>query len=122
MVTEAIATLKHALSGGVSPAMATPLIPGTYTVNLDVIPQLVDFLIGAGAKGLFVGGTTGEGILLDTDQRKALHEAGIMAAAGRVPVLVHVGAQRTATAIELAQHSVALGVDAIVAITPGSSV
>jgi dihydrodipicolinate synthase/N-acetylneuraminate lyase len=46
--------------------MATPLLADGYTVNTAVIPQLVNFLLGAGVKGLFVGGTTGEGILLDS--------------------------------------------------------
>lgn len=117
-VTDAISQLKASLSNGVSPAMATPLVPGTYEVNLAVVPLLVDFLLAAGTSGLFVGGTTGEGILLDNDQRMALHQAGIEAADGRAPVLVHVGSQRTADAIVLARHAVAHGADAIVCVTP----
>lgn len=117
-VTESIAGLKRSLSGGVSPAMATPLVPGSYQVNVAVVPQVVDFLLAAGVSGLFVGGTTGEGILLDDEQRMALHEAGIAAAGGRVPVLVHVGAQRTENAIALARHAAEHGADAVVCITP----
>ena len=117
-VSERIAELKQRLSGGVSPAMATPLVPGTHTVNVPVIPQLVDFLAGKGVKGLFVGGTTGEGILLDLDQRRALHEATADAARGRVAVLLHVGAQRTETAVALAAHGAGLRPDALVAMTP----
>ena len=63
--------------------MATPLERDGYRVNTAVLPQLVEFLLGAGAKGLFVGGTTGEGILLDISERMRLHEATIAAAAGR---------------------------------------
>lgn len=118
MIAERIKQLKETLSKGVTPAMATPLLPGTYQVNVEVIPQLVDFLINAGVKGLFAGGTTGEGILLDLDQRRVLHEATVSAAAGRVPVLVHVGHQRAETAAELAGHAVAIGADAMAAVTP----
>lgn len=113
-----IAELKQSLSGGVTPAMATPLHDKTYEVNTAVIPQLVDFLIERGVKGLFAGGSTGEGIVLPLAERKKMHEGVITAVSGRVPVLVHVGSIRTDYAIEMAQHAVAIQADAIVAITP----
>ncbi|WP_374689139.1 dihydrodipicolinate synthase family protein [Promineifilum sp.] len=118
MISERIAELKQQLAGGVSPAMATPLVPETYTVNPAGVLPLADFLIDAGVKGLFVGGTTGEGTQLDADQRQALHEAAVAAAAGRVPVLLHVGAQRTDVAVALARHAATLQPAAIVAMTP----
>ncbi len=115
---EKIAILREKLAGGVSPAMATPLEPDSYRVNAGAIPDLVDFLIDKGVKGLFAGGSTGEGIALDNDERKKLHEVTMLAANGRVPVLVHVGAMRLDTAVELTEHAVAIGADAIVAVTP----
>jgi dihydrodipicolinate synthase/N-acetylneuraminate lyase len=118
MVEERIRELNKRLSGGISPAMATPIDPATGKVNSAVVSELVDFLIDRGVSGLFAGGTTGEGILLETDQRFALHEATISAAAGRVPVLVHAGAIQTATAETLARHAAAIGADAIAAVTP----
>lgn len=117
-LSERIGALKLKLRDGVSPAMATPLIPGTYTVNRIAVPALVDFLVGAGVKGLFIGGTTGEGTQLDVDQRMALHEAAAESVAGRVPMLLHVGAQRVETAVELARHAAGLNPEAIVAMTP----
>jgi dihydrodipicolinate synthase/N-acetylneuraminate lyase len=83
-----------------------------------VVPALVDFLIDAGISGLFVGGTTGEGILLDDDQRHALHAAGVVAVNGRVPVLVHAGTQRTETAAALTRRAAEIGADAVVCVTP----
>lgn len=115
---EEIANLKQKLANGVSPAMATPLDPDSYCVNIDVIPRLVDFLLDKGAKGLFVGGTTGEGILLDVSERKKLHEAAMVAVNGRVPVLLHIGAQRTDMAKDLALHAASVNADAIAAVTP----
>lgn len=117
-IADRIAALKSRVRDGVSPAMATPLVPGTHTVNLEVVPQLVDFLAGKGVKGLFIGGTTGEGTQLDLDQREALHEAAAAAAGGRVAVLLSVGAQRTEDAMRLTRHAVGLRPDAIVAMTP----
>ena len=106
------------VSGGVSPAMATPLASDGYTVNLPAVNQLVDFLIAAGVKGLFIGGTTGEGILLSLKQRQALHERAMTAIAGRIPALLHVGANSTAESVVLARHAHSLDADAIVAVTP----
>ncbi len=113
-----IIELKSRLLFGVSPAMATPLMPDGYRVNTAVVAQLVDFLIGAGAKGLYVGGTTGEGILLEAEERRALHAEAVKAAAGRVPVMLHIGTNRLDTSIALARHAAELGADAIAAVTP----
>ncbi len=115
---ERVLGVNQCLAGGVTPAMASPIHPETEQVNAEVVPQLVDFLISRGVKGLFVGGTTGEGILLDNDQRKILHEASVLAASGRVPVLLHVGSSRMATAVDLARHAAEIGADGIVAVTP----
>ena len=117
-VSDSIALLKQKLRGGVTPAMATPLVPGTYQVNTRPVARLVDFLIDKDVNGIFVGGTTGEGTQLDEDQRKALHEAAVAAVNGRVPVLLHVGGQRTELAVDLARHAGRLRPDAIVAMTP----
>ncbi|MBK8985980.1 MAG: dihydrodipicolinate synthase family protein [Chloroflexi bacterium] len=121
-----IARLKSRLIHGVTPAMATPIGNDGYSVNTAVIPALVDFLIergvgagvGVGVKGLFAGGSTGEGIALDLAERQKLHTAVIDAVDGRVPVLVHVGALRTDHAITLARHAEEIGADAIAAMTP----
>lgn len=113
-----IATLKKRLKNGVSPAMATPLLADGTTVDTAVIPQLVNFLLGAGVAGLFAGGTTGEGILLAAAERRQLHEATVRAADGRVPVIVHVGANQMGTAVALARHAAEIGADAMAAVTP----
>ncbi len=113
-----IAELKNKLSGGVTPAMATPVLADGYTVNTAVIPQLADFLIQAGVRGLFVGGTTGEGVLLAETERMRLHEAALAAADGRVPVILHIGTNRLDTAVTLARHAAELDADAIAVVTP----
>lgn len=111
-------TLLSSLSGGVTPAMATPLTDDGYHVQINVLPPLVDFLLTAGVAGLFVGGTTGEGILLSLEQRQVLHENVVRIVAGRAPVLIHVGAVETATAETLARHAQDTGATGIVAVAP----
>lgn len=117
-MNEKILDLKKKLANGVSPAMATPLEQDSYRVNAPVIPQLVDFLLEKGVKGLFVGGTTGEGVLLEAVERKRLHTTAMESVAGRVPVLLHIGAQRTDTAVDLARHAATIHADAIAAVPP----
>lgn len=98
--------------------MATPLLRDGYTVNVDVVAQLTAFLIEKGVQGLFVGGTTGEGLALAADERMRLHEAASTAVNQRIPLLLHVGANDLQTAVTLTEHAVQLNPDAIVAIPP----
>jgi dihydrodipicolinate synthase/N-acetylneuraminate lyase len=118
LVNEQIAALKDRLQGGVVPAMATPLESDGYRVNYGALEQLIEFLIAAGVRALFIGGTTGEGILLAPQERQTLHERTLAIVNRRVPSLVHVGANTTAASVELARHAVTLGAEAIVAVTP----
>lgn len=113
-----ISSLKSQISDGVLPAMATPLQPDGYRVDTAVLPQLADFLLNAGVKGMFVGGTTGEGVLLDVGERMRLHEAIVAAVNGRAPVILHVGDNRTDVAVTLARHAQEVGAAAIAAVTP----
>ncbi len=116
-IEEQMARLKTALHWGATPAMATPLRPDG-TLNSAEIAPLVDFLVDKGAAGLFVGGTTGEGVLLTTAERQRLHAETVAAAAGRVPVILHIGALRTDESMRLMQHAAEIGADAAAAVTP----
>ena len=109
--------LKKSLQHGVAPAMATPLMGDGRSVNLDVVPTMVNFLAERDVKGVFIGGTTGEGIFLAASERLKLHEAAVRAA-GDLPVLLHVGANDTPTTLSLLRQAVELDVAAVVVITP----
>jgi dihydrodipicolinate synthase/N-acetylneuraminate lyase len=113
-----VKTLKDTIRMGLLPAMATPLHADGFSVDIDRVKPLIDFLIGAGVKGLFVGGTTGEGIILAEEERIKLHESAMEAISRRVPALLHVGANSSAKSVRLARHAQQIGADAIVAVTP----
>ena len=87
---------------GTLAAAATPLAPGGARVDEDGFRPLVDFLAGAGLDGLLALGTTGEGILLSVPERKRVTELFLEAAAGRLTVAAHCGAQTTADTVALA--------------------
>ncbi len=104
-------------------------ISGIYAALLSVfdaegrpdaagIARLVDWNVELGTEGLYVCGSTGEAMMLDSDARKAILEAAVTAATGRVPVVAQVGCPDLSTTIDLARHADALGVVAISAVMP----
>lgn len=99
------------------PACITPF-NDDYSVNYAMVETLVNHYIDAGVGGLFVNGSSAEFLTLTDDERKKLAEAYMNAAAGRVPVIVHVGSRDLSSAIELAKHAESIGVDAIGTLPP----
>ena len=103
---------------GALAAAVTPLRHGGATLDADALAPYVDYLVAGGLDGLLALGTTGEGILLQLEERKRAAEAFVAAARGRIRVAVHCGAQTTADTAELASHAAAAGADAVVVIGP----
>jgi dihydrodipicolinate synthase/N-acetylneuraminate lyase len=99
-------------------AAITPLGDGGAALDEDAFAPYVDFLVEGGLDGILALGTTGEGILLSTEERKHAAELFISAARGRFQVAVHCGAQTTADTVELARHAVEAGGDAVAVIGP----
>jgi N-acetylneuraminate lyase len=65
-----------------------------------------------------VCGSTGEGPLLTTEERKATAAAFVRAAAGRLPVVVQVGHSSVVEARQLAAHAQQIGANATSAVAP----
>jgi dihydrodipicolinate synthase/N-acetylneuraminate lyase len=74
------------------------------------------FLAEHGADGVFACGTTGEGILLSTDERRQAAVAFRAAVGGRL--IVHAGAQSTRDTASLAAHAAEIGADGVAVIPP----
>ena len=98
----------------------TGLIAATFaayredgTINLDIIPTIVDKMIADGLSGVFICGTNGEGPNLTIEERMATAEAYVKAAAKRILVLVHVGHSSIHECRKLAAHAEQIGADAI---------
>ncbi|UYQ95419.1 dihydrodipicolinate synthase family protein [Chitinophaga horti] len=86
------------------------------SLNLSLIPTLVDKLIGDGVRGVFICGTNGEGPNLTIEERMTIAEAYVKAVNKRCLVLVHVGHPSIAEARKLAAHAQQIGADAISAV------
>ena len=82
------------------------------SLNLELVPALVDKLYADGLKGVFVCGSNGEGPNMTTAERMKVAEAFVKAAAGRLLVIVHVGHSSIAEAKILAAHAAQIGADA----------
>jgi 4-hydroxy-tetrahydrodipicolinate synthase len=100
---------------GVFPYLVSPVDPSGRVLT-DVLGRLVDDLIAAGVHGVTPLGSTGEFAYLSGEQRRAIVEATIAAADGRVPVVAGVAATTTADAVEQARAYQRLGASGILAI------
>src|SRR5438874_367374 len=98
--------------------MLTPLRNAGEQVDEDAFQPMVDFLLANGADGLFVLGTTGEGINLRPDERKQVVVLAKAALAGRGELLAHCGAQTTRETAALAMDASEVGVEGVAVIPP----
>ena len=80
--------------------------------------SLLKFEMDHGVEGFYCCGSTGEGLLLDTAERKKIAEAAAEETSGRFPFIVHTGALSTRTAIELSSHAKSCGAAAVSLIPP----
>jgi dihydrodipicolinate synthase/N-acetylneuraminate lyase len=96
-------------------AALTPLRDGGTELDEDAVAPYVSFLASNGVDGLLALGTTGEGILLNVPERKAVLRC---FAGGALPVLAHCGAQTTADTVALAAFAAELGVEGVAVIAP----
>ena len=102
---------------GVIAAMITPY-DKDENVDTGRINALVDFLLERDIDGLYLTGSTGEGFLMTSDERKNVVETVVKRVAGRKPVIVHIGDIGTRKSIDLACHAYDTGVDAISSVPP----
>ncbi len=105
------------LSGTIA-ASVTPLRDGGESIDLDAIAPLTAELARGGVDGILALGTTGEGILLDPSERRAVAEAFVRAGKGRLTIMVHCGAQTTGATERLAAHAAEIGAAAVAVIGP----
>ncbi|MEG1535465.1 MAG: N-acetylneuraminate lyase [Clostridia bacterium] len=102
---------------GIFPALLTPFTKDDQ-IDAKAIDKLVKMNIAKGVNGFYVGGSTGEGLLLTVDERKQLFKAAADANEGKTTLIAHVGSINTAHSIEMAKYAEEIGYDAISAVAP----
>ncbi len=102
---------------GFWPALITPYTDDDR-INVPMVRQLVAYLLAKGVSGFYICGSTGEGPLQNADERILVAETVLDEVAGRIPVIVHVGAAVINDSVRLAEHAQAAGAAGISSILP----
>ena len=80
--------------------------------------RLLDFHLTEGTDGLVVAGTTGESPALSLEEIEELTRRAVARCRGKLKVIVGAGTNSTATTIARTRRLSALGVDAVMLVTP----
>jgi 4-hydroxy-tetrahydrodipicolinate synthase len=102
---------------GIVVATVTPLNTAGE-IYPEALVKLTHFLIEKGVHGLFPCGSTGEGVLLLTEERKKVAEITVEETARRVPVVIHTGSLNMNEALELTTHARDIGADGAALVPP----
>ena len=87
-------------------------------VSVERTKKLARHLVSKGVKGLYVGGSSGECIYLEKEERMLTLEAVMEEVKGECTIIAHVACNNTEESCQLAAHAEKLGVDAIASIPP----
>jgi N-acetylneuraminate lyase len=102
---------------GLIAAPFTPMKNGGE-INLEIIPAYAKKLKTDGLSGVFICGTTGEGMLMTAEERKAIAEKWIEEQNDDFKAIVHVGTTSAKQSTDLARHARKAGAYAVAAIGP----
>ena len=108
---------EKTIKRGIMSALLTPF-NSDGSVRASAIKEMVDYEIERGAKGFYVNGSTGEGIVMNEEERMQVAEETVKAAGGRAQVIIHVGAADTGSAVRMAKHAERVGADGVSSVTP----
>lgn len=107
---------KNFLRGSYPPVITPFLENGD--VDFASYRSLIDFQIAGGSHGIVVNGTSAEPSTLSISERKQLLDVANEQSAGRVPVVAATGSQSHAETVDLTEHALAAGADALLVVTP----
>ena len=108
---------KKSLPDGVWGATLTPFTKDGK-IYADGLKAMMEYQIENGLDAFFIGGSTGEGMIMPMEQRMELTELVMDYNKGRIPVIVHVGSADTATAVKLSEHAKKHGADGVCSVIP----
>src|SRR5690606_19400306 len=102
---------------GLYPAPFTPFDSQGH-IDTSVIPSYVNRLREDGVAGVFINGTTGEGLLLSQAERIELAQSWTDHQTDDFRLLIHAGAASIEDSKELARHAASIGAHAISTMAP----
>jgi 4-hydroxy-tetrahydrodipicolinate synthase len=98
-------------------AIVTPMT-ADGAIDWPAWDRLLDFHMGEGTDGIVVAGTTGESPALTLAEIEALTRRAVARCHGRVKIVVGAGTHSTASTVARTRTLSALGVDAVMLVTP----
>jgi 4-hydroxy-tetrahydrodipicolinate synthase len=102
---------------GIYPPVITPL-KADFSIDYAGFEIIIEHLIVSGVHGIIVGGTTGEYYVQSREERTRCMQVAKEIIAGRLPMIVGVGAIRTEECIDFGHIAKANGADAILMNAP----
>lgn len=91
---------------------------GEGNISPERVQALAKHYLAKGVKGLYVGGSSGECIYQNVEERKLVLENVMEAVGGQMTIIAHIACLSTRDSVELAKHAADLRVDALAAIPP----
>lgn len=109
--------MKNTIFTGSCVALVTPM-NDDYSVNYDVLEELIEWHIAKGTDAICACGTTGEASTLDLDEHDLVIKRTVEIVNKRVPVIAGTGSNDTVYGIGTSQRAEKLGADALLIVTP----
>lgn len=82
-------------------------------ISVENTQRLANYYIGKGVRGLYLTGSSGEGMMQSTSERKLVYRSVSEAVGGKLKLIAHVGAPSTGEAVELAGEAKRCGLNAV---------
>lgn len=103
---------EDSLLSGIFPALVTPLNEDE-SVNVQSLERLLERVYDARADGVYICGSTGEGLSLLASARQLVAEVAMKHSPRGKQIIVHVGASTLDDTLHLAKHASDLGATAV---------
>lgn len=102
---------------GIYIALMTPF-DKDENINKKALKQYIEHLLQYDIQGFYVGGSTGEALMMQDEQRKELFKLVKEYTQKDIKLIAHIGSLSTKSAIEMGLFAKQLGYDAISAVAP----
>ena len=109
--------MKPVVFTGAAVAIITPFNEDG-SVNFESFGKIIEDQIAGSTDAIVVCGTTGESAAMPDEEHLSVIDYCVKKVAGRVPVIAGTGSNDTKHCIELSKNAEALGVDALLLVTP----
>lgn len=104
---------------GILPAILTPFKKGGMEIDFDKAAAWAETLAKKGVHGIFMAGSSGEGLLMSAEERKQLACVLMDAVGHKIKVVVQTGCLDVPQTIDLTRHAHEIGAHAVAVYAPG---